>query len=224
MSRVQPIVLVSDPAVAAMEARECGEPLVRVVESPRLRVDQRLADSGGLFRLVRSGLSQRLTAASELIPEGMALALVEGYRPPSLQARYFEAYRSSLAASGGELDTAKLYHLAARAVAPPGPAAPHVSGGAVDVTLYGADGTELDMGSALNATPEESRGACYTEAAGLTKSARHNRGLLVEALSRAGFVNYPTEWWHWSYGDRYWALRTGAKFACYGPADPPRTS
>jgi hypothetical protein len=20
-----------------------------------------------------------------------------------------------------------------------------------------------------------------------------------------GFVNYPTEWWHFSYGDRYWA-------------------
>ena len=19
-------------------------------------------------------------------------------------------------------------------------------------------------------------------------------------------MNYPTEWWHWSYGDRYWAL------------------
>jgi D-alanyl-D-alanine dipeptidase len=30
-------------------------------------------------------------------------------------------------------------------------------------------------------------------------------------------VNYPTEWWHWSYGDRYWALMTGAPAALYGP-------
>jgi D-alanyl-D-alanine dipeptidase len=36
-------------------------------------------------------------------------------------------------------------------------------------------------------------------------------------LSAQGLVNYPTEWWHWSYGDRYWALVTGAPHAPYGP-------
>lgn len=40
--------------------------------------------------------------------------------------------------------------------------------------------------------------------------------MLGEALSAAGLVNYPTEWWHWSYGDRYWALQTGAPAALYG--------
>jgi D-alanyl-D-alanine dipeptidase len=25
----------------------------------------------------------------------------------------------------------------------------------------------------------------------------------------AGFVNYPPEWWHWSYGDKYWAFISG---------------
>jgi zinc D-Ala-D-Ala dipeptidase len=30
-------------------------------------------------------------------------------------------------------------------------------------------------------------------------------------------VNYPTEWWHWSYGDRYWAVMTDAPAALYGP-------
>ena len=37
------------------------------------------------------------------------------------------------------------------------------------------------------------------------------------SLRGAGLVNYPTEWWHWSYGDRYWALMTGARAALYGP-------
>ncbi|ABX41733.1 hypothetical protein Cphy_1358 [Lachnoclostridium phytofermentans ISDg] len=23
---------------------------------------------------------------------------------------------------------------------------------------------------------------------------------------KGGFVNYPTEWWHWSYGGCYWAF------------------
>jgi D-alanyl-D-alanine dipeptidase len=38
-------------------------------------------------------------------------------------------------------------------------------------------------------------------------------------LDGAGLVNYPTEWWHWSFGDRYWALTTGAAAAVYGPLD-----
>ncbi len=33
-----------------------------------------------------------------------------------------------------------------------------------------------------------------------------NRKILINCLERAGFINYPTEWWHWSYGDCYWAF------------------
>ncbi|MEU4085934.1 hypothetical protein AB0F76_16860, partial [Streptomyces aureus] len=32
----------------------------------------------------------------------------------------------------------------------------------------------------------------------------------------AGLGNYPTEWRHWSYGERAWALATGAGQALYG--------
>ncbi len=32
-----------------------------------------------------------------------------------------------------------------------------------------------------------------------------------------GWSNYPTEWWHWSYGDRYWALTLGRSHAIFGP-------
>lgn len=39
-------------------------------------------------------------------------------------------------------------------------------------------------------------------------------------MSSAGFVNYPTESWHWSYRDRYGALVTGAPAAAYGPVHP----
>ena len=65
----------------------------------------------------------------------------------------------------------------------------------------------------MNASPEQSDGACYTQAAHITDEARANRGLLGGVLTASGLVNYPTEWWHWSYGDRYWALATGAPAA-----------
>lgn len=46
--------------------------------------------------------------------------------------------------------------------------------------------------------------------------------VLGTALASAGLVNYPSEWWHWSYGDRYWALATGTSSALYGPCPLPR--
>jgi D-alanyl-D-alanine dipeptidase len=58
---------------------------------------------------------------------------------------------------------------------------------------------------------------CPMDAPGLSPKARTNRAVLAEAMSTAGFVNYPTEWWHWSYGDRYWALISGEEHAVYGP-------
>jgi D-alanyl-D-alanine dipeptidase len=104
---------------------------------------------------------------------------------------------------------------ASRYVSPP-EIAPHSAGAAVDLTLMFADGEEPDMGTRVNADPEESDGACYTDAPGIPLQARDNRRLLGDALTATGLVNYPTEWWHWSYGDRYWALATGVEHAIYG--------
>jgi len=95
--------------------------------------------------------------------------------------------------------------------------APHVAGAAVDLTLTDAGGHDLDLGTPIDATPEQSAGRCYFGAR-VHAEARINRTILARALERAGLVNYPTEWWHWSYGDRYWALTTGAPAALYGPA------
>jgi len=50
----------------------------------------------------------------------------------------------------------------------------------------------------------------------INATGRANRAVLAAAMTVAGFVNYPTEWWHWSYGDRYWALVSGAPAAIYG--------
>ncbi|MFE0100703.1 M15 family metallopeptidase [Streptomyces sp. NPDC059009] len=85
--------------------------------------------------------------------------------------------------------------------------------------LADTDGRELDLGTPMNASPEESSGTCYTGAPGVSATARRHRGILGAALESAGLVNYPTEWWHWSFGDRYWALQTGAPAALYGPVE-----
>ncbi|MEU2251383.1 M15 family metallopeptidase [Streptomyces sp. NPDC019224] len=209
-----PIVLMSDPRVTAIPVTDCGEPLVDVRGT--LVVDDRRADTAGSYAHLRRGVLDRLVHAQSLLPDGLRLLFVEGYRPPDLQRLYFEEYAGELRAANPAWSDEQVHQAASRYVSPP-EIAPHSAGAAVDLTLVDAEGTELDMGTRVNASPEESDGACYTDAASIGPQARANRKLLADALSAAGLVNYSTEWWHWSYGDRYWALTVGQPAATYGP-------
>lgn len=209
------IVLISDPLVTSIPVEDVGEPLVDL--RGLFAVDTRLADDEGAFAHLREGLVTRLQEAQGRLPDGYRLLIVEGYRPPVLQRRYFEEYKDELRATYPEMSPDELHVAASRYVSPI-EVAPHTAGAAVDLTLCTEDGTELDMGTPVNATPEQSDGACYTAAPGISPEARRHREILGAALRSAGLVNYPTEWWHWSYGDRYWAMTTGAPTALYGPA------
>lgn len=211
------IISIADPAVAAIPVHECAEPLVDV--SGLLRVDDKRGDPEGMFTLIRAGVRDRLEQAEKSLPSGVHLLVVEAFRPILLQRHIYESYRDVLLKQYPDLELADADVMATRYVAPPH-LAPHTCGAAVDLTLCDANGVELDMGCAEGATPEESNGACYTDAPGLSAVARENRAMLHDALNSAGMVNYPTEWWHWSYGDRYWALSTGSTHAVYGPTQP----
>ncbi|MER6507122.1 M15 family metallopeptidase [Nonomuraea sp. NPDC001636] len=209
------VVLISDPRVSAVPVRECGEPLADV--RGRLRVDTRMADADGAYAHLRAGLLDRLERAESSLPDGFHLLIVEGYRPIATQRRIFEGYRAQLLTTYPDMTPDESYIAASRYVSPV-EVAPHTAGAAVDLTLCAPDGTEYDMGTQVNDNPEESGGACYTAAAGIPAQAREHRKILAAALEPVGLVNYPTEWWHWSYGDRYWAMSTGAPAALYGPA------
>ncbi|MFE0806420.1 M15 family metallopeptidase [Streptomyces sp. NPDC058794] len=211
------IVLMSDPRVAAVPVQECDERLVDVRQDSPLLVDRRKwQDSAGDFAYLREGVLARLLEAQAQLPPGLRLLFVEGYRPPALQRHYFDKYATRLRAEHPDWSPDRIRSAASRYVSPPA-IAPHSAGAAVDLTLADLDGRELDLGTRMNATPEESAGACYTHAANISEKARSHRSVLGAALTAAGLVNYPTEWWHWSYGDRYWALATGATAALYGP-------
>ncbi|GGQ14007.1 M15 family metallopeptidase [Streptomyces pseudogriseolus] len=216
---MQSLVLMSDPRVAAIPVRECGEPLVDVRDHG-FRVDPRKHDPLGAFAHVREGVLARLKHARSLLPAGTDLLFIEGYRPPALQQRYFTDYRDELAAAHPDWTPEQLRRAAGRYVSPP-EIAPHSAGAAVDVTLVDQDGQELDLGTRVNASPEESDGACFTHAPNLSDRARHHRTLLLTAMEGAGFTNYATEFWHFSTADRYDALVRQEPAARYGPVELP---
>ena len=200
-------ILLADPRVAAVPVRDTGVPLIRLPEL-----------FGPARALVRADLGDRLRVAQRELPGGITLRVVEGHRTVHSQQGVIAAYEAELLAERPGLAGPELARLTSRFVAPV-EVAPHVAGAAVDLTLTGPDGDDLDLGTAIDATPEASGGACYFAASGISATARANRELLARVLTGAGLVNYPTEWWHWSYGDRYWALMTGAPAALHGPVE-----
>ncbi|MEV6237710.1 M15 family metallopeptidase [Lentzea sp. NPDC051838] len=198
-------ILLADPVVRAVRVLDNEDPLVPLIFAPDV--------------LVRQGLALRLVDARNALPSGVDLRVVEGHRSIADQNAIIERYTDELRELHPSADEVELNRLSSRFVAPLA-VAPHVAGAAVDLTLVDDWGDELWMGTKIDATPEQSGGACFFSAE-VDEEARRNRTILADALSGAGLVNYPTEWWHWSYGDRYWALMTGADHALYGPVEVP---
>ena len=197
-------ILLSDERVRSIPLRDTDEPLV-TLDSP----------FGPARARVRRGVAERLERARTLLPEGLGLKVVDGHRSAADQLAIIDWYAAELRAADPRLPEDALVALTSRFVAPI-EVAPHVAGAAVDVTLVDQHGRDLDLGTPIDATPEASEGRCFFDAPDLDPKARANRDALAAALGTAGLVNYPTEWWHWSYGDRYWALVTGAPSALYG--------
>jgi D-alanyl-D-alanine dipeptidase len=214
------VPLIADPRVVAVPIRDCGEPLVDLRELDGVAIDERKRDAAGVWLHARAGVAERLAAVASSCPDGIRLLLVEAYRPLEVQRGYFDEYCAWLREEHPEWDDATVRLRASAYVAPPDVDPPHSTGGAIDLTLVADEGSELDLGTVMNASPEASGGACYTDAPGISSTARTNRDLLARLLTSRGFVNYGTEWWHWSYGDRYWAFVSGRPYAIYGSTEP----
>jgi D-alanyl-D-alanine dipeptidase len=206
----------NDPAVTSIVVVDVGEPLVDLEAAGLVVFSDRKRAKNPHLAFVRECVAGRIEHATRALPSGIRFLGVEAFRPAQLQHHYYDDYRDRLRAANPSLPEDDLDGLTARFVSPPD-IAPHPSGAAIDLTLCGDNGEELDLGTPVDATPESSAGACFTAASNLTTTASKNRRLLINALQSAGLVNYPTEWWHWSYGDRYWAMNTGSSHAIYGP-------
>jgi len=196
-----------------------GEALVSLRSEPALLQDEsrsEIASRSERFCYLRKGVLERLSEASLRLPEGFAFLVKEGYRPPERQRLSYDDVYRSYASIHPALSPAELKRLVSQYVAPI-EVAGHPTGGAVDLSLA-RDGRELFLGTRFNDEPEETDGRTWFSASGIGAEAREYRDLLASCLEPAGFVNYPPEWWHWSFGDRYWAALLGRE-AIYGPVE-----
>lgn len=212
------IILISDPRVISLPIQENEEPLIDLKTMPELFIDLPIENIKGLsfqMSFARETVARMLVEAQKELPNDYRLMIKEAYRDIEMQKKIFNDYTSFLKKEFPNLSQEELYKKASAYVAPPEIVPPHSTGGAIDLTLMTVDGEEIDMGTKFNADPEESNFSNYTNAL-VPDEIKERRQILKNAMERVGFVNYPTEWWHWSYGDRYWAFMTGKEVALYG--------
>ena len=169
---------------------------------------QQLSDNP--FKL-RVGALARLVRAQESLPEGHELQVREAWRPIWVQRELWKLSLGQLRDSRPGLTNEELHAENARFTASPDSAPPHSTGGTGALVLL-VNGPPTAMGWGFNQPGPGSRTAHP-----VGDDARRCRDIFARAMDAAGFINYPQEWWRWSYGDRYWAFQTSAEAALYGP-------
>lgn len=214
--------------------RECGEILIPLstIDPDHIAVDPQYYKKGYSKAIkecyARETVIQRLLKASEMLPQGWQIVILDGWRPLELQLQIFEDYKAKLRSEHPDFSEYRLKQEAQRYISLPSLnpefPSPHVSGGAVDLTLRDNTGKNLDMGTEFDAFYEESYTRYYElklEQGGKLSHQEQirleNRRILFHILTQAGFTNYPEEWWHFDYGNQFWA-RIKEKEAIYGIA------
>ena len=159
---------------------------------------------------VRNAVYERILEAAKLLPAGYKFKILDAWRPFSLQRELYEKYTVSIIKEF-ELENCSYQQRKSvickfvsepndDVVIPP----VHTTGGAVDLTILDSDGREIDMGSCFDEFTDRTYTAYYEREKNVL--ARNNRRMLYNIMTTVGFTNLPSEWWHYDYGDRFWAF------------------
>lgn len=166
--------------------------------------------------MCRKTVCDMLEQAEKLLPEGYRFVIFDAYRPAAVQQSLWDFYREQKRKENPDKTEEEIDELTMFCVSFPSydvllPTL-HNTGGAVDLTIAGPDGRELDMGCGFDEFTDRAWTTYYEpgEAGeGIDTAARDNRRMLYNVMTEVGFTNFPAEWWHFDYGDEKWALYTG---------------
>lgn len=127
-------------------------------------------------------LLKLIKVSKELKEHNLSLRIWDAYRPISGQARLWEACPDPSYVSPPDTGNRT-----------------HCRGSAVDVTLIGPDGKELEMPSGFDDFTEKGD-RDYSDC---SATAADNARLLQSIMEKHGFKGYSGEWWHFSDTDTY---------------------
>lgn len=215
---------------------ESHEPLInaafypeRILINPAYFNQQIKATTPAIY--IRKSAYLRLTHAARQLPNGYKFMLLDVWRSNRTQTQLFTLLKNQLSTQFPNLTESELLKRTLTTVAPPSTdtrfkPAPHNTGGAVDLTIVDELGIPLEFGTAFDDHTEIARTSYYEEKLAdselLEKEVGylHNRRLLFNLMTSAGFTNYTDEWWHFDYGNQNWAWQSNAAHAIYGATEP----
>ncbi len=209
-----------------------GEAMVIVLETDRLLLQpfweipgdlegdlyqSYIAKNPDFTMMVRRTVAQKLNLAAQTLPADWKLVIKAGYRPLTVQHTLLaEVARQIKAKTPGMSDVQTMQHARTFVTDPAIMCPPHCTGAAIDVNIINAaTGTPIDMGCPPNTDNE----LAFTHYSGLTAGQVSNRAVLLETMFEAGFANLAHEWWHFSYGDQYWAAFYSRPYALFNLVD-----
>lgn len=174
--------------------------------------------NGSIPRLLaRAEVVRRLHHANAVLADfGYELFIWDAYRPIAVQAGLWAFFERRALDKDPGLSAQQLYDAVIpfvsdpRHFAPddPGTWTPHATGAAVDLTIRDAEtGALAPMGAHFDQMDDSAHSAHFEHllAAGEIGSDDPrllHRRLLHFAMTQAGFVNYPVEFWHFDWGNQ----------------------
>ena len=209
-----------------MPIAESGEKLVNLDEfkCPRLLVHPYYYNEGYAEALptcyVRQQVAVNLCEASKYLPSNWKLVVLDGWRPINLQRALFEKLSRKLDVPIERKSIIKDF-VSVPSENPHNPS-PHLTGGAVDVSLVDDQnqfvpmGTDFDHFGINSATRSLEERISAISPSSLEMDWLRNRRILFHSMRSVGFTNYAHEWWHFDYGNQFWAIQEN-KMAIYGP-------
>jgi D-alanyl-D-alanine dipeptidase len=218
------IILIADPEVLAIPIHENHEPLVDLTLQTEIAYGPPpIIANNTNYTKIRKSVYDKLKTAQATLPQGLKFCLYEGHRTLALQQQIFQERYNILLKANPNKTHEQIFIESTKFVSPifnldgSQNIPPHSTGAAVDVYLIDQYGKVVDMGIHLDDTYHDIDGTfCQTDSDVISVEAKAYRNIMNRALLAVGFINYPTEYWHWSYGDRYWAHQTGRDHAIYG--------
>ncbi|MBS3904362.1 MAG: D-alanyl-D-alanine carboxypeptidase family protein [Simkania sp.] len=222
------IKTIADPSIIAIPIKECGEPLVDLRQQTYIAFGPPPERPDNIcYTKLRKTVYDKLCQAQDLLPKGIRFCLYEGWRSLDLQNELFQSMYENNRNTQPHLTPQELFIETTKLVSPlvlldgSRNIPPHATGAAIDVYLIGPDNAPLNMGILLDQWSSDHGGrlSC-THSSYIDQEAKHHRHIMTSALSQVDFVNYPNEYWHWSYGDRYWAYHRQASHAIYNVITP----
>lgn len=194
---------------------DCGEKLVDIRDyCPKILIDEGLK-KGKNKPLVRKTIALMLNKTRKYLPSYMTIIVRDAYRPLSEQRRIYKSYLKRFRRENPKWSWERVKLEVNKYVINPNSNIPsgHATGAAVDVSLaYVKNGRRLKMKTSKLTFKEQ----VIIQNPKLPKNILKNRMVLYDAMKNAGFVNYPLEWWHYSYGDIFAVAVSGGKTAKYG--------